>query len=284
MMGKSTFWKEPLVHFLFIGLTLFIINAITNNDSSTAGSSILIDDDDVNRLITQYKQVWNEEPSQETIKKLIADYVNSEMLYNEALAMNLDHNDEIIKRRLKQKYEFLVSDLATIQEPKEEELKKFYTANEDKFKSEKLYSFSQYYFSPDSRDRPDIDARKYLAAKKDNATENILDSDPSHLKRTYIHVTPQKIRSELGIDFSKEINALSNIGWYGPIQSGYGFHVINLLSIRKDSIQGFDTVRSEVKAAYDEAMIKKYNNSIQEKLIENYTLKYELEQWSELDL
>lgn len=282
-MSKVRFWKEPLVHFMLIGLLLFVIHSLTTDDSSTSGSTILIDDDDVNRLITQYKQVWNEEPSNETIKKLVEDYVNSEMLYNEALAMNLDHNDEIIKRRLKQKYEFLVSDLATIQEPNETELKKFFSANQDKFQSEKLYSFSQYYFSPDKRQRPDIDARKFIASKKKGTEENNLDSDASHLKRTYINITPKKIRADFGNEFSKEMMTLDSSGWYGPIQSGYGFHVIDVLSIQLDSLQDFNAVQSEVKAAYNEELIENYNKSIQGKLIENYTVTYELEQWSELD-
>jgi hypothetical protein len=283
-MSKATFWKEPLVHFILIGMLLFFIHSFTNNENIGSGSTILIDDDDVNRLITQYKQVWNEDPSQETIKKLIEDYVNSEMLYNEALAMNLDHNDEIIKRRLKQKYEFLVSDLATIQDPDVGELKAFYNKNSDQFQSEKLYSFSQYYFSFDNRQRPDIDARKFIKSKKESRPDNNLHSDASHLKRTYINVIPQKIRSEFGNDFSEEIRTLSSIGWHGPVKSGYGFHAIHLLSIQLDSLQEFDAVQHQVKEAYNKEMIDKYNKSIQEKLIENYTITYELEQWSELDL
>ncbi len=283
-MRNAKFWKEPLVHFMLIGLLLFILHSFTNNDFEMSGTTILIDDDDVNRLITQYKQVWNENPTQETIKKLVEDYVNSEMLYNEALAMNLDHNDEIIKRRLKQKYEFLVSDLATIQDPDKEELENYFSANKDKFQSETLYSFSQYYFSPDKRQRPDIDARKFISSKSNNSETQPSDSDASHLKRTYINVTPQKIRSEFGNEFSKEIKALAKPGWHGPIQSGYGFHAIDLLSIQVDSIKNFDAVQHEVKTAYDKELIDKYNRSIQEKLKENYTIKYELEKWNDLDL
>ena len=144
-MKRESIWKEPLLHFILIGILLFTIHSLTNTNSFNSGTTILIDDDDVNRLITQYKQVWNEDPSNATIKKLIEEYINSEMIYNEALSMNLDHNDEIIKRRLKQKYEFLVSDLATIYEPKEEELEEFYLSNKDKFQSDKSFSFSQYY-------------------------------------------------------------------------------------------------------------------------------------------
>ncbi len=283
-MKRESIWKEPLLHFMLIGLILFVIHAYTNTDSFSSGTTILIDDDDVNRLITQYKQVWNEDPSPATIKKLIHEYINSEMVYNEALAMNLDHNDEIIKRRLKQKYEFLVNDLATLYEPKEEELKDFYLKNKDQFQTDKLFSFSQHYFNPDSRSNPTVDAQTFLSNKESQTSNTVFTTDAIHLNKTYFNQSTQQIRSEFGLEFSQKIQAITTLGWHGPIQSGYGIHVIDMLSITSDSLRNFDDIKEMVGAAFDQKLINDYNNSIKGKLIENYTIRYKLDEWKELDL
>ena len=68
--------------------------------------------------------------------------------------MNLDHNDEIIKRRLAQKMQFLSNDIATIKEPSEKELKEFYEKNADNYLSPYSYSLYQIIFSPDQRNDP----------------------------------------------------------------------------------------------------------------------------------
>jgi len=74
------------------------------------------------------------------------------------------------------------------------------------------------------------------------------------------------------------------LGWHGPIQSGYGIHVIDMLSITSDSLRNFDDIKEMVGAAFDQKLINDYNNSIKGKLIENYTIRYKLDEWKELDL
>ena len=283
-MNRESLWKEPLLHFILIGIVLFVIHSLTNTNSFNSGTTILIDDDDVNRLITQYKQVWNEDPSNTTIKKLIEEYINSEMIYNEALSMNLDHNDEIIKRRLKQKYEFLVSDLATIYEPKEEELEEFYLNNKDKFQSDKSFSFSQYYFNPDIRKNPVADAKSFLRIKTNNISNESTNTDATHLNKTFFNVSQQQIRSDFGLEFSQQLQAISTLGWHGPIQSGYGIHAIEMLTIKSDSLRNFADVKESVGTAFDEKLIDEYNKSIKQKLTENYTVNYKLDEWKELGL
>ena len=94
--------KEPLFHFVMIGFLIFLIHGFLNQGQS-GENEIVVTPDDIHRLKTLYAQNWNREPDKETLYKLIDQYVNNEIYYQEALKLNLDHNDEIIKRRLKQK-------------------------------------------------------------------------------------------------------------------------------------------------------------------------------------
>ena len=118
--------EEPLVHFLLLGGLIFVLYGFLNkNSENPAGNTIIIQDSDVLRLTKAYQQSWNKTPDAATLKDLIDNEVESEMLYREALRLNLDHNDEIIRRRLKQKYEFLVKDLSISSPPTDAELKQF---------------------------------------------------------------------------------------------------------------------------------------------------------------
>jgi len=87
---------------------------------------IQMDNSDIERLKKAYQQNWSTAPDSASLAKLVEEEVKAEVFYREALRMQLDHNDEIIRRRLKQKYEFLVKDLADSQQPTLEELKRFY--------------------------------------------------------------------------------------------------------------------------------------------------------------
>lgn len=278
--------QEPLVHFLFIGLLIFILNGIFNSDqNSSADETLLIDDDDINRLITQYRQVWNEAPDESTIQKLIEQYIESEITYREALAMNLDHNDEIIKRRLKQKYEFLVKDLISSSEVSESELQTFYEDHKADFKTDRLYSFSQYYFSTDKRASPLEDAKEFSQIQQKTNPNHAVKSfktDPIHLKQGFVNITEHQIRQEFGIDFLNQIKTQNPSSWTDPLSSGFGIHVVFMDSIGLSQTLEFEDVRDQVSAAYEEELTNTYNRNLLNKLKEGYDVEYDLNKWNNL--
>lgn len=278
--------REPLVHFLGIGLLIFLINGIFNSDQNlNTNQTILIDDNDIHRLITQYQQVWNEAPDQSTIKKLIEQYIESEITYREALAMNLDHNDEIIKRRLKQKYEFLVKDLITSSQASDDDLKAYYEDHKADFQTDKLYSFNQYYFSPDRRSSPLEDAKQFLANQIDKNPDHsstLTGVDPIHLQKSFSNVTEHYIRQEFGMDFLTQLRLQSANSWVGPLSSGFGIHVVYMESIDSSQTQKFEEVRDDVNLAYEDELTKTYNKNLLDKVKENYAIEYDLDKWKNI--
>ena len=109
-------FNEPLVHFLLLGLGLFILYGLVS-DRRDDTQTIVIDNYDMDNLIASWEMQWKRLPSHDELKSLVEQNIRQEVLYQEALKMNLDHNDQIIKRRLAQKMKFLSNDLATITEP-----------------------------------------------------------------------------------------------------------------------------------------------------------------------
>src|SRR5210317_959104 len=143
--------KEPLFHFVLIGFGLFLLYGWVSerNDSQ---ETIYFDDYDMNNIIASWEMQWKRLPTDEELKSLVEQNIRQEVFYQEALKMNLDHNDEIIKRRLAQKMNFLSNDLATLKDPTQEELLSYYDDNKEKYMLSPVYSLYQVSFRSDSRD------------------------------------------------------------------------------------------------------------------------------------
>ena len=121
--------KEPLFHFLLMGIALFLIYGLVSNELDDE-DTIVIDNFDLDNIIASWEMQWKRLPTDEELKSLIQQNIKQEIFYQEAIKMNLDHNDEIIKRRLSQKMQFLSSDIADMNEPNDKELKDLIKKNE----------------------------------------------------------------------------------------------------------------------------------------------------------
>lgn len=127
-------YREPLVHFLGIGALLFGAFALVNDEvGSVAENRIEITASNVERLREVWSKQWNRQPTETELKGLINSHIREEVLYREGLALGLDKNDTIIRRRLAQKMEFLFEDLAIQGKPTEEDLKAYFDRNKDKY-------------------------------------------------------------------------------------------------------------------------------------------------------
>ena len=271
--------KEPLVHFLVLGGFLFLLYSFLNPQSeNTEDYTILFNDSDLNRLVSAYQKNWGYAPDSSTLENLIQEEIRSEIFYREALRMQLDHNDEIIRRRLRQKYAFLIKDISAEQEATEEELQIFYQQNAAKYRTQKLLSFNQYYFSPDKRKKPSSVIEGFLKQLKTNPQSTIKD-DPSHLPRTLKAKDLSDIRPLFGQDFALRIFQETDTGWLGPIASGYGQHLVEITAI--DTVQQvpFEEIKDQVISDWKDAKLEEFNTKLYQNLQSQYQVKYSLENW-----
>ena len=278
--------KEPLLHFLLIGGGLFFLYSFLNpNEEQIANNVIKIEESDVDRLVKAYEQNWSSPPDKETLKSLLTEEIKSEVFYREALRMQLDHNDEIIRRRLKQKYEFLVKDLADSQQPNEAALKAFYEEKSELYKEPTKLSFSQIYFSPDKRQQPLADAQGILQQVLSQPAKEIEPkqlSDNFHLQNYFADRDYNDVRQLFGQDFAKAIFSLEKEGWSSPIQSGYGIHLVNITTIQNELIKPYEVVKENVLADWKIAQQGLYNEQLYENLLQKYEVEYDLGKWKEL--
>lgn len=271
--------KEPLTHFVLLGTLLFLVYGFLNrNTERPEDYSIYIKDSDIDRLAKAYQKNWGSFPDTATLRNLLKEELQSEIFYREALRMQLDHNDEIIRRRLKQKYEFLIKDLNDQQLPSEEELKEFYKNHPDLYQSRKKIAFNQYYFSPDKRSNPLTDAKKALSDFQNKKTKAIA-SDPFHLQEYYADRDQEAIRQLFGQDFARGLFQLERIGWAGPIASGYGQHIVEVKSIETAAPLPLEQIKEQVIEDWKQYQLQLFNEQLFQNLEGQYEVIYDLDQW-----
>ena len=185
---------------------------------------------------------------------MVEDKVREEVLYREALAMGLDKDDTIVKRRMAQKMQFLAEDVAAAHEPSTAELKAWFEKNSNQFALPSRYSFRHLYFSPDKRGKnAQQDAAKALTKisgqPEDSAVAASL-ADQFMFQDYYGDQATEAIAKEFGPQFAVAIEKLKPGSWQGPIESGYGWHLVFVGTVIPGRIPAFEEMEPDVKTAW----------------------------------
>jgi peptidyl-prolyl cis-trans isomerase C len=150
-LGMKRLLREPLVHFLVVGLLLFAAYAARHREAAPVANQIELTLDDLRQLEIAFTSQWQQPPTPEEMVGLVESRVREDVLYREALALGLDKNDTIVKRRMAQKMEFLAEDVADAREPTTEELGTWFEKNAERSAVPARLTFRHVYFSPDRR-------------------------------------------------------------------------------------------------------------------------------------
>ena len=143
MSRLSRIAREPLVHFLVLGALLFVYFEIVGRDAGPDSRRIVISGAQVEHLAASFARTWQRPPTVDELKGLVDDYVREEIAVREAMAMGLDRDDTIIRRRLRQKLEFITQDVIDSNPPTTEQLEDWYRAHLDDYTAEAQVAFEQ---------------------------------------------------------------------------------------------------------------------------------------------
>ncbi len=242
--------REPLVHFLVIGFLLFAVFGLVNDDRPARGDRIEITNADIEQLVAIFSKQWQRQPSAQELQGLIDGRIREEVLYREALAMGMDKDDTIVRRRLAQKVEFLIGDVSGVTEPDDATLQPYYEKNAERYREPPRLSFSHIYFSTDRRGEQALkDAEALLArlrASSPRVTRAPDEGDPFMLPSVYVDKGTDEIARDFGRPFSEEIVGLEPRQWNGPIASAYGLHLVYVDSREDSNLPPLEQVRSRV--------------------------------------
>ncbi|HVP54824.1 MAG TPA: peptidylprolyl isomerase [Candidatus Eisenbacteria bacterium] len=248
--------REPLLHFLLLGLVLFAAYAYMQRGRGGFESSkqIMLSLDDLRTMDIYFESQWHRRPTAQELQAMVEDKVREEVLYREGLAMGLDKDDEIVKRRMAQKMQFLAEDVATAHEPSTAELKAWFEKNSSKFTLPSRYSFRHLYFSPDKRGKnAEDDAAKVLAkiaGQPEDSKLAVSSGDSFMFQDYYGDRTPEAIAKEFGPQFAVALEKLKPGSWQGPVESGYGWHLVFVDTVIPGRIPAFEEMEPDVKTAW----------------------------------
>lgn len=248
--------REPLVHFLLLGAALFAISRIvTPSTGRTAASrQITLTLDDLRQLQIGFAAQWQRPPGEQEMLGLIENRIKEEILYREALAMGLDKDDTIVRRRMAQKMEFLAEDVSALHEPTPEELQTWFAKNTAMFALPARVSFRTLYFSPDRRGRSawsDAEAAlRKLEGKPAGSPGAAALADPFMFQDYMADRTPDQIAKDFGPPFARALFDQKPGAWAGPIESGYGWHLVFVDSLTPGRVPTFEEVEPDVKTAW----------------------------------
>lgn len=266
--------REPLLHFLLAGAILFVVWGYWGNDSEPDNEQIIVGSAQIEQIKDAWEIQWRREPTEEELDSLIEQFIEEEALYREALAMGLEKDDTIIRRRLAQKMRFLIQDITDQNQPKEAELNVFFKKSQEQFRSPARISFTHIYFNQDQRENTALkDAGEVLVRLQSSNPERAPElGDPFMLNHAYAEITQQETAKLFGKTFAEELFTLASGSWQGPIRSGYGIHLVRLVDHTPSRIPEFSEVASQVREEYINVQRQKANEEAISALKDRYEI------------
>jgi hypothetical protein len=250
--------REPLLQFLLIGLGLFGGYRLLNPtfDQREQASRIELTADDLQQIRIAWLAQGRPSPNSAEMQRLVDARVREEILYREALALGLDKADTIVKRRMAQKMEFLFEDVAALREPTADELQTWFEKNAERFTLPARATFRHLYFSPDRRGvRAHDDAARALGKLADTSADSpdaAALADRFMFQDYYADRAFDDVAKAFGPPFAQALFGSTLGAWVGPIQSGYGWHLVWVESMTPARVPGLEEVESEVKTGWIE--------------------------------
>lgn len=262
--------KEPLIHFLVFGGLIFLYYHLSDQKYEEAESyDILIDKRNISHLKTTYQLNWNKEPDQETLDELIEEEILTEIYLREAKRLNMHQDDEIIRRRLKQKFEFLLADISTNITPTRDDLENYYKQNQNKFLSEKKISFRHFYYSYENKNvQPDLES-----LSSDIKTPDNHENSNFHIPSIQSNKDKFDINRTFGNAFAEAIFAIDKTGWLrNDIKSGFGNHLVYIEGIESSTVIPYEKAENRIRKKWMMDQQQKANAQIKEELLAKYNV------------
>jgi len=271
--------REPLVHFLLLGAVLFLVFGIVDDSEESSLDRIVVAAGQVAQLTEAFARTWQRPPTVEELDGLIEDHIREEVYYREAMAMGLDRDDTIVRRRMRQKLEFVTDDLVAAFDPTDEQLETYLDEHPDDFRVPSRLSFEQIYFNRERRgEQAARDAESLLAQL--NASGQRIDTsaagDTLMLPGSFDDIIENDVARHFGTEFATSLAGVPVGQWSGPLESAYGLHLVLIRGREPGVFPPFDEVRDAVQREWEATQRSAATEAFYQGLRERYEVSIEL--------
>ncbi|MHC5113974.1 MAG: peptidyl-prolyl cis-trans isomerase [Planctomycetota bacterium] len=266
--------KEPLLHFVLLGAALFVaFSVVSARMDRPDDDEIVVSAGKIEHLAALFGRTWQRPPTRGELEGLVDDFVREEVAYREGLAVGLDRDDTIIRRRLRQKLEFVAEDLVSRVTPTDDDLEAYLAAHPEQFRLDARLTFRHVFLDPEQRgDAIDADARDLLVTLNgDPSTTDVLArGDRILLEPGYAAVTQRDVANLFGPRFATALADLAPGSWQGPIASSYGAHLVIVDERRDGRRPELAEVRAAVEREWSNARRTEATEAFYTSLIDRY--------------
>ncbi|NVD41937.1 peptidyl-prolyl cis-trans isomerase [Ensifer sp. HO-A22] len=243
--------REPLLHFLALALLIFAANGLLGGNAK-APDEIVVTAAKIEQMAALFDKTWQRSPTAGELKGMIDDYIKEEILVRQALELGLDRDDAIVRRRLRQKMEFLSADPVTATNP---ELEDYLEANPAAFATDTKLAFEQVFLNPTRHGKTIAeDAAALLANLRSNDT-----ADPASLGDVSLLPAVVQLTSRSAIDqffggsLAEGLEKAPLGQWTGPIASSFGLHLVRVSKHEPGRMPKLEDVRDDVAREWGNA-------------------------------
>ena len=266
--------REPILHFALIGALLFFAYGLMN-PGSIAGERIVVTQAIVDDLARQHQARWMRAPSEQELANLVEAHIRDEILFREGVALGLDNDDPVIKRRVRQKFELMSEEQLAGAAPTDAELSDYLLQNAARFTRPAKLSFEQIYFDG-SATAPEVEravaaAKSALARGADPARLG----QPTMLPRSAEAAAADLVARDFGAAFGEQLLKLPQGEWAGPVASGLGAHLVRVTAVQPAALPPLDGVRQQVAREWENARRERSRTESYRKLRDSYDVVIE---------
>ena len=286
--------REPLVHFLAIGLGLFVLfEVVAPNDSNLDSKTIIVDRNALLTFVQYRSKAFNPEVaaarldalSEAELKMLIDDYVREEALHREAQALGMDTNDYVIKQRMIQSLQFITNGFVTAAvDVSDDDVAAYYEANKDDYYVDPYVTFTHVFFSADrhgSEQARTLAEAKLAQLNTDSVpfSESTRHGDRFLYNVNYVERTEDFVGSHFGRLMAKALFSLSPDDklWQGTIESAYGYHVVMVSKLTEGMYADLSDVEGSVRDDALRVEINEKNELAVQAIVGTYDVRMNLE-------
>lgn len=247
-MSPKSLLREPLVHFLVLGAALFAVDRWWSSRPSASRGRIVISSGLADALAAGFAETWSRMPNEAELKGLLDDWVREEMAVREARELGLDRDDTVVRRRMRQKLEFLATDPTARGLPSDDELRAWLESHADEYRSPALTTLRQVPLRSATREESEAEARLLRDRLRTAGADAILDGlgDVSLLPPELGPASTDEIARAFGGEFAARLETLPIGAWDGPLRSAYGWHVVLVVERLPGSLPALESVRTRV--------------------------------------
>lgn len=245
--------KEPILLFFLIGIILFIFYAQAASFIEKRNKQVYVSKSQIELLGESFKKTWNRNPTETEFTALIDNFVMDEIFFKEAVDMGLDKTDPAVKRRLRQIMELMLDDFATIY-PTEVQLRKYLSDHPEKFRRDSRISFQHVYFTMEDKEKAVsflIRLQKSLPIDE-RSTGNLL-----MIPNEFDDESEREIERLFGKKFTANVFELETGNWHGPVESAYGWHLVNVSNRIKGEVPDLNEIWDVVEREWSVERKKK---------------------------